>query len=172
MYLDLPFVLVQVAGFPAVYPEVPEMASLIKIQLSSRYYLFDLHPYFVITAIFRNLQTVHNTCRCLCSPRTKRTLDTIRTALVKRLRISYFQWLDVVGVDVVGVDVVGVDVVGVLGPLSVAWTLHLEVGEVGRFISLRRYCRHRLRLDCSSCSQYLRLGLDVYGPVVQDGKEA
>ena len=30
---------------------------------------------------------------------------------MKRLRISHFQWLNLVGVDVVGVDVVDVDVV-------------------------------------------------------------
>ena len=65
----------------------------------------------MLTAIFRNLQTVHNTGRCLCSPRTKRTCDTLRTALVNRQRISHFRWLDVVGVDVVGVDVVDVDVI-------------------------------------------------------------
>ena len=31
--------------------------------------------------------------------------------MVKRLRISHFQWLDLVGVNVVGVDAVDVDVV-------------------------------------------------------------
>ena len=67
---------------------------------------------------------MHDTGRCLCLPRTKRTCDTLRTALVKRLRISHFQWLGLVGVDVVRVDVVGVDVV--TRAWSVVRRLYLE----------------------------------------------
>ena len=81
-----------------------------------------MSSYLVLIAIFRNLQTVHNAGRCLCSPRTKRTCDTLRIALVKRLRISHFRWLGLVGVDVVGVDVVDVDVV------RCAWSVVRRLG--------------------------------------------
>ena len=68
----------------------------------------------------------------------------------------------------------GVDVVrcawSVVRRVRLEAQLRLEVGEVGRFLSLRTDCRRPLRLHCWLCRQCLRLGPDVDGPPTRKKK--